>query len=60
VNPILALALVDAFVLGIVEKGQQAVVILLSKRIELVVMALSAGKRSAQPDRSRGVNAIDE
>src|SRR5579885_1500711 len=47
-------------VLAVVEKRQEAVEILLRERVKLVVMTLSTTERRTQPDRSRGVDSIDQ
>ncbi len=48
------------FVFGAREECQEAEVVLLAERIVLVVVALRAGERRAEPDGCRGVHAIDQ
>ena len=49
-----------ALEVGVGEEGEQPEVVLLAERIVLVVVALRAGERRAQPDRRGRVDAIDE
>ena len=49
-----------AVVLGVREEGEQPVVVLLREGIVLVVVALRAGERRAEPDGGGRVRAIDE
>ena len=45
---------------GVVEEGEELVILALRDRIELVVVALAAADRQAQEDDAGGVDAIDD
>src|SRR5271169_5811857 len=47
-------------VFWIVEERQELVILFLSERIELVVMALSAGQRRTEPHGGGGVHTVDQ
>ena len=47
-------------VLGVVEEGEEAEVLLLGERVVLVVVALGAGDGRAHPDGHRRVDAVDD
>ena len=45
---------------GVVEEGEELVVLALRQRVVLVVVALGAADRQAEPDRRRRVDAVDD
>jgi len=57
--PDLALTLVPDVVSGSVKEGQETVIVFLSERVELMVVALRALESSPQPYGSRGVDSVD-
>src|SRR5579859_3194378 len=56
----LALPQVQVLVLNVVKKSEKPVVVLLSERIEFMIVALSAAQGETHPNRSRRIGAIDQ